>query len=118
MKLKKKHKAVVASYGRSVLGAGIALYIAGVTDPKELWAALVAALAPVVLRAINPADSAFGRLPKAKAVEKALKNAKPSSSKNDSVDNYIDDFMTRDKATGLKLTPKKTTAKKSVKKKK
>jgi hypothetical protein len=76
MKVKKKQKAMIASYGRSVLGAGLALYIAGVTDPKDLWAALVAALAPVVLRAINPSDPSFGRLPKASSVEKALKDVK------------------------------------------
>jgi hypothetical protein len=71
-----KLKAMLASYGRSVLGAGLALYMAGVTDPKDLWAALVAALAPVVLRAINPNDKAFGRLPDVKEVEEAAKAVK------------------------------------------
>jgi hypothetical protein len=69
-------KAMGASYGRSVLGAGIALYMAGVTDPKDLWTALVAALAPVILRAVNPNDKAFGVLPTVDAVEAALKNVK------------------------------------------
>jgi hypothetical protein len=69
-------KAMGASYGRSVLGAGIALYMAGVTDPKDLWTALVAALAPVLLRAVNPNDKAFGVLPTVDAVEAALKNVK------------------------------------------
>ena len=69
-------KNLLASYGRSVLGAGLALYMAGVTDPLDLWTALVAALAPVLLRAINPNDTAFGRLPDAKAVEEAAKTAK------------------------------------------
>lgn len=72
----KQLKAMGASYGRSVLGAGIALYMSGVTDPKDLWAALVAALAPVLLRAINPNDKAFGLLPTVDAVEVALKSAK------------------------------------------
>jgi hypothetical protein len=71
-----KTKAMLASYGRSVLGAVIALYMAGVTDPKDLWAALVAAIAPVALRAINPNDKSFGVLPDAKEVAKALKSAK------------------------------------------
>ena len=71
-----KMKALLASYGRSVLGAGIALYMAGVTDPKDLWAALVAAVAPVALRALNPNDKSFGRLPKASDVEEALKDVK------------------------------------------
>lgn len=72
----KKMKAMLASYGRSVLGAGLALYMSGVTDPKDLWAALVAALAPVVLRAINPNDAAFGRMPEVKAVAEAVKDVK------------------------------------------
>lgn len=70
------NKALVASYARSVLASGLALYMAGVTDPKDLWAALVAAIAPVALRAINPNDTAFGILPDAKAVDEALKAAK------------------------------------------
>ena len=69
-------KAILASYGRSVLASGLALYMAGVTDPKDLWTALVAAVAPVALRALNPGDKAFGLLPNAKEVEAALKAAK------------------------------------------
>lgn len=76
MGLKNEHKAMLASYGRSVLGATLALYMSGITDPKELWAALVAALAPVLIRAINPNDKAFGRMPAAKAVEEALAEVK------------------------------------------
>ena len=71
-----KTKAMLASYGRSVLASVLALYMAGVTDPKDLWAALVAAVAPVALRALNPADKAFGILPDAAEVAKALKAAK------------------------------------------
>lgn len=69
-------KALLASYGRSVLASGLALYMAGVTDPKDLWTALVAAIAPVAIRAINPNDKAFGVLPDADVVDKALKSAK------------------------------------------
>ena len=54
-------KAMAASYGRSVLAGVVALYTAGVTDPKDMWAALVAALVPVVLRAANPKDKSFGK---------------------------------------------------------
>jgi hypothetical protein len=74
-------KAMLASYGRSVLASGLALYMAGVTDPKDLWAALVAAIAPVALRAINPNDKAFGVLPDAAEVAKALKSAKAPAKK-------------------------------------
>ena len=65
-------KALLASYGRSVLGAGLALYMSGVSDPKTLAYSLLAALAPVALRAINPNDSAFGRLPENSDIEAAL----------------------------------------------
>ena len=76
-----KTKAMLASYGRSVLASGLALYMAGVTDPSDLWAALVAAIAPVALRAINPNDEAFGVLPDAAEVAKALKSAKAPAKK-------------------------------------
>lgn len=76
-----KTKAMLASYGRSVLGAVIALYMAGVTDPKDLWAALVAALAPVALRALNPKDKAFGVIPSLSAVEEALSAVKAPAKK-------------------------------------
>lgn len=72
----KEIKAMLASYGRSVVGAASALYVAGVTDPKDLWAALVGAIIPVAARAINPNDPAFGRLPAASAVADALSKAK------------------------------------------
>jgi len=68
-------KALLASYGRSVLGAGLALYMSGVTDPKTLAYSLLAALAPVALRAINPNDTAFGRLPDAAEVDAVVKKA-------------------------------------------
>jgi len=69
-------KALLSSYGRSVLGAGLALYMSGVTDPKTLAYSLLAALAPVALRAINPNDKAFGILPSAASVAAAVKTVK------------------------------------------
>jgi hypothetical protein len=71
-----KMKAMLASYGRSVLGAALALYMSGVTDPKTLAYSLLAAIAPVGLRAINPNDKAFGRMPAVSAIEAALANVK------------------------------------------
>ena len=81
MELSKKNKAMLASYARSIVGATAALYIAGVTDPKDLWAALIGALIPVAARAVNPNDPAFGRLPNVSVVEEALKAAKPKKTK-------------------------------------
>jgi hypothetical protein len=69
-------KAVLASYGRSVLGAAIALYAAGVTDPQTLAYALLGAIVPVALRAVNPNDKAFGKLPSVEEVDTAVKAAK------------------------------------------
>ena len=69
-------KAVLASYGRSVLGAAVALYASGVTDPQTLAYALLGAIVPVALRAVNPNDSAFGKMPSVEEVEVAVKAAK------------------------------------------
>jgi len=69
-------KAMLASYGRSVLGAAIALYASGVTDPKTLAYSLLGAIVPVALRAVNPNDLAFGKLPSVEEVERAVKTAK------------------------------------------
>ena len=55
-----KSKALLASWARSFLAAAIAVYMAGVTDPKAIGTAGVAAVLPVVLRWLNPKDSAFG----------------------------------------------------------
>ena len=53
-------KALAASWARSFLAAGLAVYMAGVTDPKAIAAAGLAAVLPVVLRYLNPNDAAFG----------------------------------------------------------
>jgi hypothetical protein len=56
----KQIKLAAASWARSFLAASLAVYMAGETDPKTLAMAGVAAVAPVVLRWLNPNDSAFG----------------------------------------------------------
>jgi len=53
-------KAMAASWLRSFLAAGLAVYMAGVTDPKAIAMAGLAAVAPVILRYLNPNDAAFG----------------------------------------------------------
>ena len=73
----KSLKAMLASYGRSVLAAASALYLAGVTDLSDLSWSLLAAVIPVALRAANPNDPAFGIMPSAEDVDKAMKAAKP-----------------------------------------
>jgi hypothetical protein len=42
------------------MAAALALYLAGVTDPKTLASAGLAAVAPVILRWLNPNDKSFG----------------------------------------------------------
>ena len=69
-------KNALASYGRSVLGAATAMYASGVTDPQTLAYSLLGALIPVALRAANPNDPAFGKMPSVKEVDKAVKTAK------------------------------------------
>lgn len=54
-------KALAASWFRSFLAASLAVYLAGVTDPKAIFGAGLSAIAPVILRWLNPADTAFGR---------------------------------------------------------
>ncbi len=56
-----RDRALLASYARSFLGAALALYLAGETDPKKLLAAGLAAVVPPLLRWLNPNDAAFGR---------------------------------------------------------
>ena len=56
-----KTKALVASYVRSAVGAGLAVYTAGVRDVRGILSAAGAAVVPPLLRWVNKADSAFGR---------------------------------------------------------
>jgi hypothetical protein len=74
--MNKQMKAALASYGRSVLGAATAMYASGVTDPQTLAYSLLGALVPVVLRAANPSDTAFGKMPSVEEVDRAVKTAK------------------------------------------
>jgi len=57
-------KLMAASWARSFLAASIAVYMAGVTDIKTIAGAGLAAVLPVVLRYLNPKDTAFGSLGK------------------------------------------------------
>jgi hypothetical protein len=64
MNLSPQVKAMIASYARSFGGAVLALYMTGNTNPSDLVAAGVAAVAPMMLRYLNPKDTAFGRTSK------------------------------------------------------
>ena len=54
-------KPMLASYARSFIAASLAVYMAGVTDPKAILSAGVAAVLPVLMRWLNPNDAAYGR---------------------------------------------------------
>jgi hypothetical protein len=60
MKITAEHKAIAASYARSVLGAAVATY-AATSDVKLAANALWAAALPVLMRYLNPNDTAFGK---------------------------------------------------------
>jgi len=53
-------KAMAASWARSFLAASVAVYMAGVTDPKAIASAGLAAVLPVIVRWLNPNDKGFG----------------------------------------------------------
>ena len=103
MTLSKENLAILQSYGRSFLGAAVALYLSGVTDPYLYLNAFVAALAPVAIRYFNKNDIAFGKIsgkstPEEVAAEvtKAVKSASKKAPA---------------KAPAKKSTAKKTTSK-------
>jgi hypothetical protein len=57
----KELKPMLASYARSFIAAGLAVYMAGVTDPQAILSAGVAAVVPVLMRWLNPNDQVYGR---------------------------------------------------------
>lgn len=59
--MKKQLQLMAASYGRSVVGAVVAVYMTGSTTPTDYIKAGIAALIPPVMRWANPKDSAYGR---------------------------------------------------------
>ena len=64
--MKPEHKSMIASYARSAIAAALALYLARPNDVtvRDLVAAGIAAIAPPLLRWLNPSDQAFGRTAK------------------------------------------------------
>ena len=58
---KEQLKAVALTYLRAGVASVIALYLAGVTDPKALLSAALAAVAGPVLKALDPNAKEFGK---------------------------------------------------------
>lgn len=53
-------KAMIASYLRSAVGAGVAVYATGSTSVESFVKAAVSALIPPLMRFVNPKDTSFG----------------------------------------------------------
>ena len=60
IKLSEQQKAMLASYVRSAVGAGVAVYATGNHNPSDLAKAALAAVLPPLMRFLNPKDGAFG----------------------------------------------------------
>ena len=58
---KKKLDAIASTYLRAAIASVIALYLAGVTDPKALLSAALAAIAGPLLKALDPNSTDFGK---------------------------------------------------------
>jgi len=65
LKITVKDKAMVASYIRSLVGALVAVYSTGATNPTDYAKGAIAALIPPIMRWVNKKDEAFGRTPQA-----------------------------------------------------
>ena len=52
---------MLASYARSLVGALMAVYSTGATDPVDYAKGAIAAIIPPIMRWVNKNDQAFGR---------------------------------------------------------
>ena len=100
-----QYKAVLESYGRSFLGAALALYMAGNTDLYTYLYALIAAFAPVAIRYFNKNDLAFGKISGNSTPEEVAKEVVKAVKK------------VAKKAPAKKTVAKKTTTSKKTNKK-
>ena len=53
--------AIAGTYLRAAFASVLAMYIAGVTDPKALGSAFLASIAAPILKALDPKESAYGK---------------------------------------------------------
>ena len=58
--MQKQIQQLFYSYGRSVVGAVLAVYMTGATNSTDYMKAGIAALIPPLMRWANPNDAAFG----------------------------------------------------------
>ena len=53
--------AIAGTYLRAAFASVLAMYIAGITDPKALGSAVLASLAAPILKALDPKETAYGK---------------------------------------------------------
>jgi hypothetical protein len=53
--------AIAGTYLRAAFASVLAMYLAGITDPKALGSAFLASLAAPVLKALDSKETAFGK---------------------------------------------------------
>jgi hypothetical protein len=53
--------AIAGTYLRAAFASVLAMYIAGITDPKALGSAFLASLAAPILKALDPKEAAYGK---------------------------------------------------------
>ena len=58
---KEKMVSIANSYLRAAFASVLAMYLAGVTEPKALISAFVASIAAPVLKALDPKSADFGK---------------------------------------------------------
>ncbi len=58
--MKQSDKAMISTYINSAIAAAVALYMSGNTNPSDLLAAAIAAVAPLAIGYVNPKNKAYG----------------------------------------------------------
>lgn len=58
---KDKVISIVSSYLRAAVASVLAMYLAGITDPKALGSAFLASVAAPILKALDPKSTDFGK---------------------------------------------------------
>jgi hypothetical protein len=53
--------AIAGTYLRAAIASVLAMYLAGITDPKALGSAFLASVAAPILKALDPKESAYGK---------------------------------------------------------
>jgi hypothetical protein len=53
--------AIASTYLRAAFASVLAMYLAGITDPKALGSAFLASLAAPILKALDSKETAFGK---------------------------------------------------------